>query len=60
MMGTHSQQGVFWTQSHNPAIYHYRSEKTAWRKSLAEAAERQITPLGKERMNGAEYNSRNI
>lgn len=60
MMGIHSQQGVFWTQSHNPAIYHYHSEKTAWGKSLAEAAERQIAPLGKERINGEEYNSINI
>ena len=60
MMGIHSQQGVFWTQSHNHNIYHYHSEKTPWGKSLVEAAEGQIVPLGKERMNGAEYNSRNI
>lgn len=45
--------------SDNCAFYHYHSEKTAWWKSLAEAAEGEITPLGKTRTNRAEYNPRN-
>ena len=59
MMGILSQEGVFWTKSHNHAIYYYHSEKTAWGKSLAEAAGGERIPLGKERMNGAEYSPRN-
>lgn len=45
--------------SDNHVFYHYHSEKTAWWESLAEAAEGQKNPLGKIRMNRAEYNPRN-